>query len=155
MMVYQGRVRVGDVKEFLARIPDGCVLINADYVVDIESVKFAAEKALKLWNSGKRVARTLSMEILLHVAATRQINQALRLGIREGENRVVVVDLGNCRAVLESLGFREENVLEMSEEKIRRVADFYGIREEELKIAGVEKLGLLVRERMALFAISK
>lgn len=155
MRVYQGKIEIVNVRELLARIPEGCVLINADYVVDIESVKFAAEKALKLWNSGKRVAKTLSMEILLHVAATRQISQATRIGIKDGENRVVVVDLNDCRSVLDSLGFREQNVLEMNDDKIRRIADFYGISEEELKIAGAEKLGLLVRERMALFAISK
>ncbi|AKG91711.1 hypothetical protein GAH_00963 [Geoglobus ahangari] len=155
MRVYQGRVKVENVREFLSKLPDGCVLVNADYVVDLDSVRFAAEKALKMWEAGKRVAKTLSMEILLHVAATRQINQALELGLREGENRVVVVDVSGCRASLEGLGFREEDVLELDEEKVRRVCEFYDIGDEELEIAGVEKLGLLVRERMALFAISK
>ncbi|WP_456369482.1 KEOPS complex subunit Cgi121 [Geoglobus sp.] len=155
MRIYQGKIRVENLRDFLSKIPDGCVLVNADYVVDIDTVRFAAEKALKMWEGGRRVARTLSMEVLLHIAATRQINQALKIGVREGENSVVVVDICGCRDLLESLGFEEQNVLRMDEEKVRRISDFYGISDEELRIVGASRIGLLVRERMALFAVSK
>ncbi|MBE8538674.1 KEOPS complex subunit Cgi121 [Geoglobus acetivorans] len=155
MRLYQGEIYIENVKEFLKKLPDGCVLVNADYVVDIESLGFAVNKALKSWQEGKRISRSLSMEILLHISATRQINRAVKIGVGEGENRVIVVDLNDCSELLRKHGFREGQVLQMDEEKISRLKEFYEIADEELDMVGEEKLGMLVRERMALFAASK
>ena len=84
MKIYQGTIEIEDLKNFLQEIPDGCILINADYVVDLKTVEFAVEKALKAWESGKRVSKNLSMEVLLHFSGTRQINHAVKAGIKEG-----------------------------------------------------------------------
>ncbi|AIY90645.1 KEOPS complex subunit Cgi121 [Geoglobus acetivorans] len=155
MRLYQGEIYVEDVKEFLKKLPDGCVLVNADYVADIKSLEFAVNKALKSWREGRRISRSLSMEILLHISATRQINRAVTIGVGEGENRVIVVDLNDCAELLRKYGFREGQVLQMDEEKVSRLKEFYEITDEELDVVGVKKLGMLVRERMALFAASK
>ena len=154
-MIAQGVIGIENLREFLSKIPDGCVLINSDYVVDLDVLKFAVQKALKSWKEGRNVAKTLSMEILLYVAATRQINKALKIGLKEGINRVIVVDVSGCIEKLKKLGFREEEVLKVDEEKIKRVADFYEIGEEELNLVGRDKLPLLIRERIALFDITK
>jgi len=157
--ILEGRMYVESVEDVLRRIREsGCniVLIDARYVVDIDQVKFATEKALKAWKEGRRVAKSLPMEILLYCAGTRQIDDAVEIGLKEGLNELVAVVLdGKCVEKLKELGFREEKVLKMDDEKVRRVKEFYGISDSELEIVGIEKLSMLVRERIALFDVFK
>ncbi len=156
MKIIQGEITVENVQEFLKELGDeGChvTFINADYVADPSHVEFAAEKAIKAWNEGKRVSRSLTMEILLYAAATRQIWKALRLGLREGRNRVVAVVLNDCD--ISKFGFQEKEVLSLDDSKIRKIKEFFEIGDAELEIAGVEKLPLLVRERIVLFHLSE
>ncbi len=155
MNLHCGTIEVKNLRSFLKKIPEGCVFIDADYVLSTDTVEFAVRKATDSWKRGKRVSKNLSMEILLHFSATRQINQAVRAGLKEGLNRVVVVELSPCQDFLHDHNFRECSVLKTDREKLRRIAEFYGIEEEEIKITGWEKLDLLVRERIALFSISK
>ena len=155
MRISQGVIEIKNVREFLSKIPDGCVLINSDYVISLDVLKFAVQKALKSWREKRNVAKTLSMEILLYVSATRQINKALKIGLKEGANRVIVVDLNGCLEKLKELGLKEEDVLQVDDKKIKRIAKFYEIDEEELNLVGKEKLPLLIRERIVLFDITK
>ncbi len=155
MIISQGVIEIKNVKEFLSKIPDGCVLINSDYVISLDVLKFAVQKALKSWREKRNVAKTLSMEILLYVSATRQINKALKIGLKEGANRVIVVDLNGCLEKLKELGFKERDVLQTDDKKIKRIAEFYEIDEEELNLVGKEKLPLLIGERIVLFDITK
>ena len=155
MIISQGVIEIKNVREFLSKIPDGCVLINSDYVISLDVLKFAVQKALKSWREKRNVAKTLSMEILLYVSATRQINKALEIGLKEGANRVIVVDLNGCLEKLKELGLKEEDVLQVDDKKIKRIAEFYEIDEEELNLVGKEKLPLLIRERIVLFDITK
>ena len=150
IVVKQGTLKVKDVNEFLKKYGKKVAFINADYVVDEHHAYFAAKKAIKAWVEGRRVARTMPLEILLYSAATRQVRDALRMGISEGENRVVAVFLEN----VEVEGFKERKVLEMSDEKFRRIASFFGINNTELELAE-NRLNLLVRERIILFDINK
>ena len=155
MRIYQGIIQIHNLRKFLEMISEKCVFIDAEYVISTETVEFAVRKALWSWQSGKRISKTLSIEILLHFSATRQINHAVKAGLKEGLNKVVIVDLDSCREYLKKCGFTEVDVIEINEKKMKKIADFYGIGEKEIEIAGIEKLDLLVRERIALFSISK
>jgi len=157
MKIIQGEIYIDDVDAFIKKIPDGCVLtfINADYVIDLGVVEFAIKKAIKSWKEGRRIAKTLSMEILLYYSATRQIKDALKLGLKNGLNRVVVVVEG-CEEWLKDVGFVEKDVLnkdikEIKDEKIEKIKRIYDISDEEIEIVGKEKLPLLIRERIVLF----
>ncbi|ADC64467.1 Protein of unknown function DUF509 [Ferroglobus placidus DSM 10642] len=155
MKVVEGVVEIKDVRDFLSKLPCEATFINAEYVLDKEVVEFAAKKAKKAWEEGRRVARNFSTEILLYVAATRQIRDAVKIGLKEGRNEVVVVAEENCIEKLKKLGFKEENVLKIDEEKVEKVMKLYGIEEKEVEIVGKEKLPLLIRERIVLFDLSK
>jgi KEOPS complex subunit Cgi121 len=150
--ILSGYIDVEDVGKYLEALK-GCeaAIIDANYILDIENVRFAVEKALKAWKEGKRISKTLPMEILLHAAATRQIKDALKIGIKKGENVVFAVLL-NCEEIP---GFREDKFEKISpnEKQIEEIKEFYGISEEELEIVGAERLNLLVRERIALFSL--
>ncbi|AEA47993.1 KEOPS complex subunit Cgi121 [Archaeoglobus veneficus] len=152
--ILQGILDVEDVEEFLLPFRDCAVFLNADYIADETHAELAARKALRAWHDGRNVAKTLPVEVILYAAATRQINRAMELGLKTGTNRVVVVVLGDCIDKVSSV-LKEENVLKMDEEKIVRLKQFFRITDEELEVAGVEKLPLLVRERVVLFDLTK
>ncbi len=143
MRVTFGEIYVEDQSKFRA---EHAAFINAKYVVSIEVVEFAAKKAIKNWNAGRRISRSLPIEILLHYAATRQIKDALKLGVGKGVNRVAAVILDEGKVE----GFEEKEF--KPEYDVDAVVKHYGITKEELEIAGLEKLSLLVRERIALFS---
>jgi KEOPS complex subunit Cgi121 len=156
MKIVEGVIEVESVEDVLDVVGSCSVLINAEYVLNVETVMFAVQKALKSWKEGRNVAKSLQMEILLYVSATRQIRDAVRLGIKEGKNEVVAVLLEDrCLEKLREIGFIERRVLKMNEEKVKKIKEFYRIGDEELKIVGVEKLPLLVREKIALFDVFK
>ncbi len=159
MKILEGVIEVNSLKDFLSKLNEiGCTItfLNANYVVDKDHVEFATKKALKAWNEGRRVAKTLAMEILLYCAGRRQISDAIEMGLKEGLNEVVVVVLEDeCVEKLEELGFKKKPVLRLDEAKIDRIKRFFDISDDELRIVGTDKLSLLVREKIALFDVFK
>ena len=97
MKIKQGILKVNSLEEFLKDFGECLTVIDAKYVVDLDVVRFAVEKALKSWKEGKRIAKTLPLEILLYFCATRQIRDAIKVGVREGINEAVVVILNECK----------------------------------------------------------
>ncbi len=145
MKVCFGELVVEKVSEFKVEF---ATFIDSRYVVSLDVVEFAAKKAIENWNRGRRISRSLAIETLLHYAATRQIKDALKLGVKKGRNRVAAVIYDEDR--MNAINFRE---LEFKPEyDLRDIMEHYEITSEEIEIAGVEKLPLLVRERIALFS---
>ncbi len=144
MRVVFGELFVDDIKRFA----NVATFIDSKYVVSLDVVEFAAKKAIENWNSGRRISKSLTLEILLYYAATRQIKDAIKLGLRNGLNRVVAVVINEDS--FKSIGFKE---LEFKPEfDLKAIMNHYDITDEELKIVGIDKLNLLIRERIALFS---
>lgn len=137
------KIVTGTIRESL--FGDFACFIDSKYVVDISNVEFAAKKAIKNWNSGKRISKSLIMEILLYYSATRQIDVARKL---TGTKRVVAVVLDEEE--FSKISFEEEKF--SPDFDIELLKKHYAISEEEFRIVGVEKLGKLIRERIALFS---
>lgn len=138
------KICFGELKEPI--FSDFASFIDSKFVVDLASVEFAAKKALNAWNSGKRISKSLAMEIMLYYSATRQIETAKKIA---GLKRVVAVVLDEKRFA--EIGFKEEKF--SPEYDMELIKEHYQISEEELEIAGIEKLPLLIRERIALFSV--
>ncbi|HDD36033.1 MAG: hypothetical protein J7K36_05915 [Archaeoglobaceae archaeon] len=154
MKITFGELEVKNVRDFFEKLGEcKAVFINSEYVLDLETIKFAVKKALKSWKKGENIAKTLPIEILLYVAARRQINEALEIGIKQGFNRVVVILLDNCLELLKSLGFVEKKFI--PKPNIEKILKFYNISERELEVVGIKKLPMLIRERIVLFDIFK
>lgn len=127
---------------------------DARYVVDRTHLERALSLADRAIERGENVARERSIEILLYAAGRRQIDQALELGVSEGETEsVVLIDGGNeqgatdaVRAMLET-----EREVESDEERIR---SYFDIREAEIAVTDAT-LSDLVCERVALLDIEK
>lgn len=124
---------------------DFACFIDSKYIVSLSTVDFAMKKALKNWNEGKRISKSLAMEILLYYSATRQIDIAKKLA---GTKKVVVVVLDDKE--FSKVDFREGEFI--PDFDVERIKEHYQISEEELKIVGLEKLDLLIKERIALFS---
>ncbi|MDW7989783.1 MAG: KEOPS complex subunit Cgi121 [Archaeoglobaceae archaeon] len=120
--------------------------IDPKFVVDLSTVDFAVKKALKNWNIGKRISKSLAVEILLYFSATRQIETAKKLTARDRAVTVVIDE-----QEFSKIDFRELKFV--PEYDLRAVMELYEISEEEIKIVGEEKLPLLVKERIALFSL--
>ena len=156
MKILEGVIDVKSVREVLEKVGSCTTFVDASYVVDREHVEFAVKKALKAWKEGRRVAKSLSMEILLYCAARRQISEAIEMGLKEGRNEVVAIVLEDeCLDKLKEIGFEERPVLKLDDEKVEKIKRFFDISDEELKIVGKEKLSLLIREKIALFDVFK
>lgn len=120
--------------------------IDPRFVVSLEVVEFAVKKALKNWNSGNRISKSLAIEILLYFSATRQIEIAKKVTASKKAVAVVIDE-----EEFSKLGFVEEDF--KPEYDLKAVMKLYEITEDELRIVGIEKLPLLVKERIALFSV--
>lgn len=98
MIVESGQLQVDDVDETIDRLraigdQHGCTVqaIDADYVAGADHLEQALRFADRARERGEQIARSRAVELLLYVAATRQIDRAFELGLNTGANTVVVV----------------------------------------------------------------
>jgi KEOPS complex subunit Cgi121 len=102
LIITGGRKQIDDVKIFLKAI----VSISADYGVTVQAanadaiagrghIEFAVEKAIESFRQKRNLARDLGMEIMLYLRGRRQIEKALELGVKPGENRIAFIIVGD------------------------------------------------------------
>ena len=140
-------------------------LLDAGLVAGREHLFISVFNALRAFEMGLNVSSDLGMEALTFASAQRQIAKAIKLmGIKPGIGDIAVLLIAGSeealakamRAVGEALGAeRDDEVLEVDEEKARRIAEAFGLSREELSacsrlggLAGAVKA--LVLERVAL-----
>jgi KEOPS complex subunit Cgi121 len=129
---------------------------DARYIVSRLHVEEAVKKARRSFDRGENVADTLSMEVLLYAAGTRQIDVATRMGLRPGEHdAVLVVDGGSEEdAVDDILSLTHEpETFDYGDEG--RLLDFFGLTDEEVDAVGKDRLESLVLERVAVLDVNK
>jgi len=169
-------VKIEDTKSFLDSVrkktEDVSVqFFNANLIAGPEHLYFAALNALKAFESDLNISNSLAVETLLYASAQRQIKKAVELlGINAESSEVAVLVIAETEAkvretleVISSfvLGIRDDNVIELSNEKFERIRELFGISDLELE-AKLEKKGFekealvnLVMEHMALLAIER
>jgi KEOPS complex subunit Cgi121 len=131
---------------------------DADYVAGESHLRRAVELADRAREHGTAVAREPAVEILLYAAGRRQINQALEMGVDEGETDVVSVVSGGDEAtaeqrVQELLGATgtDDPVSLGDAETIRA---FFDIGDREVAVVDGD-LEDIVLERVALLDVEK
>jgi KEOPS complex subunit Cgi121 len=166
-------VRIEDAKSFLDNIrkkTEGVSIqfFNANLIAGPEHLYFAALNALKAFEGNLNISNSLAMETLVYACAQRQIRKAVELlGIKDESSEVAVLVLAETEAkvreTLEAIsefihGTRDDNVIQLSDEKFEIIKEFFGISKFELE-AKLEKKGFekealinLVIEHMALLA---
>ncbi len=140
----------------LAKCPDGCIiqLINAEGIAGRKHVKHAAIHAIKSFSRDENIANSLGLEICVRTSGQRQISQAIKmLGIKNGNINICAVAIDCDDNIMEKLinllGKRDDTVLEVDEDKIKKL---YNITEIEAVTAGdvskllMERTSLLINE---------
>jgi KEOPS complex subunit Cgi121 len=169
----EGRVSIEDLDAFLAELEaiaaeTGAVVqaVDADRIVDGDHLRLATRLAARAVARGEAVARDPAVEVLLYAAGRRQIDQALTLGVEEGEQPVgfVVADFGDVpgaarpeaslEAAVEAVGRLCEPAQVLGTFDETAVRSYYEVTDSELEaVAG--DLSSLVRERVALLDVEK
>ncbi|WP_297513076.1 KEOPS complex subunit Cgi121 [Thermococcus sp.] len=113
--VFIARVSVRNVEEVIPYLGGNVQMVNTGCW---KAVAFASILALRAFERGTNHAKTLGGELLLRLAGTLQIKDAIReVGAKPGENFLVVFGSeDDARRVLEELGLEELPIGECPEE---------------------------------------
>jgi KEOPS complex subunit Cgi121 len=160
--ILEGTVFVDNVDAFLHRLRKISeekkmvfLALDADKLAGEEHIRFAVEKAVSSFERGKNIAKDLAKEIMLYAAGTRQITKAMKLGIHEGQNNVVLVAINNRPDFSAFTEITPQRVLEYRPSKKEILMELFSITKEEIEAVGEQKIPELVLERVALLDISK
>jgi len=166
-------VRISDVDFFIKEVRsklDSRVVyqfFNANFVATWKHLFFAVLNALKAFESGSNISRSLAIEILLYASAQRQIQKAMDLiGITPKTTEIAVLVMGETTEQVESAfslisnlipGKRDDEVLSLSHEKIKALCEAFRISQNEISAISNNNLEdaivHLIIERMALLAV--
>ncbi|MFB6194841.1 MAG: KEOPS complex subunit Cgi121 [Haloplanus sp.] len=133
---------------------------DARYVAGRRHLERAVELADRAIRRGENVARDRAVEILLYAAGRRQIDDALAMGVSEGEMPVAVVVTGSdgtsegaaADAVGDALDLDPAETLESTDSE--RIRAFFDVTDAELDAVDGD-LSDLVCERVALLDVEK
>ncbi|MHA1229681.1 MAG: KEOPS complex subunit Cgi121 [Candidatus Helarchaeota archaeon] len=122
---------IDEIKKLSMKYDCEVQLLNANKIATWEHLFFAAINALRSFQGGYNLAKSLSMELMLHVAANRQIKVAIEtFGIKIDNKEIAVVIFAN----------KEENIHNITEELIRF---FNGVEDLDLLNIDQNKLEIL------------
>ncbi|MFB3888966.1 MAG: KEOPS complex subunit Cgi121 [Candidatus Bathyarchaeia archaeon] len=141
-------------------------LFDADLVATWQHLYFSALNALTAFRSGRGVSKSLAVETVLYASTERQIKKAIQcLGVKPSSRNVAAVILtGNAglaeaglEVVAKCLGKEPDDaVLELTEEKVKRVRAVFAISDAELQTvlekSSADAVVDLVLERVALLS---
>lgn len=146
-------------------------LFDAKLIASHWHLYFAALNALKAFEKKLNISSSLAFEALLYASAQRQIRKAVKMiGIKPSSKQVAVLVIGKTRSevnlALEKVsklisGERDDQVLELTNEKFKDIKKLFGVSDLELEAKlrrkGLEKETLvdLVIEHVALLSIQK
>lgn len=162
MKFVEGVAAVEAVDAFVAEMADVAAetgatvqVFDARYVVSGRHLRRAVELADRAIERGENVARDRAVEMLLYAAGRRQIDDALTMGVSEGETPVVaVVDGGDEAAATARLRERFTERPTLGRYDDERVREFFDVTDAELAAADGD-LEALVCERVALLNVEK
>jgi len=168
MDLLTGRATIDDLDDFVARLgalgdEHGATVQAFDprYVVDREHLARAMDLADRAIERDEAIADDRSMEILCYAAGTRQIREALTIGVSRGESVpiLVLIDGGDESGARESVEPLLDETGEASGVSVGdydegAVRAFFDIGDAELNAtdAGIPDL---VRERVALLVVER
>ncbi|MEM3783542.1 MAG: KEOPS complex subunit Cgi121 [Candidatus Bathyarchaeia archaeon] len=166
-------VKIANVEALLEKAKKGVSkntevqFFDARFVATWQHLYFAALNALKAFKNHENISKNLAIETLLYASAQRQIRKAMELlGVKQNSKEIAVLIIGEKAGEVDSAikaisktvgGKRDDEVLELSREKIEKIRNIFEISSVELEAitreGAVEKaLTDLVIERMALLA---
>ena len=160
--ILEGTIFIEDIEIFLTKIKEMrkgkdivILALDADKLAGKNHLMFAIEKAMNSFKTGRNIANDLGKEIMLYASGTRQINRAMKIGVHNGKNNIVLVGIGEDVDLSVFDEIMPKDVVQYEGSKNRALMDIFNITDEEIKAAGVEKIPELVLERVALVDVLK
>jgi tRNA threonylcarbamoyladenosine modification (KEOPS) complex Cgi121 subunit len=161
-----GNDGINAILEGLARIDRrrGTVsqIFDASRIAGKEHLLQAARLSLIAEATGKKFASSLNIELACWAAAERQIVRGFdKVGVHKGTSDVALLILGKSGLavkrsikdfVRELIVERDDDVVELTQEKIPTLLKIFSISRSELKICDIQKL---VLERIALLRLQR
>jgi KEOPS complex subunit Cgi121 len=175
MRILEGRATVEDVDAVVAELAaigddHGCTVqaFDARYLAGRDHLERAVELADRAIDRGENVARDRDIEILLYAAGRRQIDDALAMGVEEGEIDVAVLidatpeagedveasEADAAAAVREALALGERPTVGVDRADEALVREFFDVSAAELAATDAG-LAEVVLERVALLDVEK
>lgn len=169
-------VKIRDTEEFLKTVQKQkqsdveIQFFDAKYVASWQHLYFAALNALTAFKNKGNISKSLAVETILYASAQRQIRKAMELvGITPKTSEMAVLIIGEnpkeVESALQTISaftkvYRDDAVLELSEEKKAIIRKAFGISDLELKTVMKKDdfdvaLTSLVIERLALLATQR
>jgi len=152
----KGKINVEEVIKKLHEYCSPCQIFDADVICGEEHIITAYHHAKRAFKYGKNIAKSMEMEILLYVAARRQINDAIKFAGAKNNGKYAFLFVGKSKKDAEDfvkmLGMKIDNrLLKPSIQKLKK----FGITEKELKSVNKSMYADLVLEKMALLELMK
>lgn len=169
VLVTGGFVEIKDVEKIIEKLDEvdgkyGTIsqVFDAKTIAGKTHVRHASKLALESLESGRSFAKSSSIELTCWVAGMRQINKSLdRVGVKEDSSEIVIVTIGEKESealeaqkeLIQDMGVeKDEQVLEIDEDKKENLAKIYSISEKQLKIMPLKKM---VMENVALLSLEQ
>jgi len=148
---------LSDLRAVAAAHATRIICFNAEIMVGRAHAEAAMVRALRSVRAGTAISTSLEMEALLYASGSRQCSTAERFGIREGINRGYICLCPPDAAAFHDLSVLMEFVDEdweiLSDQKMERLREAFGITAGELQVAGPARFRDLVLERVALLEV--
>lgn len=165
-------ISVGDVDRLLSQLREAaspCLfqLFDADRVAGWRHLFFAAVNAVKAFEAGAAISRSLAVEVLLYVSCQDQISKALpAVGLSPKTKRTALLVLEETPKAAENafrrvsgvLGTADDSVQLIDDDKFEEIKRFFNVSEPELDALGglrEEALTWLLVERGALLSVRR
>ncbi len=137
--------------------------INPEKLLDWDVFDAAFVNALLVYGTAKQKAKTLANELLLMLAATTQINEAIkRIGVDDSLSDIVYFTVGRsedevvelARKVVQLAYGEEVEALPIADEdRLNKIIEFYGLSEKQIKAVQAETrykaVKMLIMQKMA------
>ncbi|RZN56672.1 MAG: hypothetical protein DSO09_06630 [Candidatus Methanomethylicota archaeon] len=151
-------------------LQDGIVktqVFNNELIAGYEHIIYAFKTTIRAWKEKRNIAKSLPMDLLLSVAATRQIKEALdKIGVKN--EKCILIAFSEDKEKLDSFlkelskyGIEDESLIKINNEKIKNLMNFFKINEKEFliskKLYESEEIAIqsLVLEKIALFDLTR
>lgn len=117
--IHIARVNVHNVDDILGYLGSNVQLVSVECW---RAVAFAAVLAERAMKRGTTHAKTLGGELLLRLAGTHQIREAIKeVGAKNGPNYLVVFeDKSEAEEILRSLGLEEVELKDCSDDELKK-----------------------------------
>jgi KEOPS complex subunit Cgi121 len=135
------------------------VCLDADRLAGKRHVESAVRHALRTCCEGDAIADSLEMEVLLYAGGTRQTSIGRNFGVRADTRNLYVCfippSIDAVREMEQWVRYVQDHNENMSDEKMQRLADLFGVTREECESVGKDRIQDLVLERVALLDVYK